>query len=156
MSTESHNTGHAAAGEAPRNADVSFETRDVTTSTIYWYLIVLVLAVAASFGVCVYILRYTSTFVEESHTAPPASRSEHPADFKSLPPEPMLQGVPGHPSDPQSDLREKIAADTKANEQIGWVDQGAGIAQIPVKDAMKIIAEKGLPAVTPPAPEKKK
>jgi hypothetical protein len=156
MSTESHNTGHAAAGEAPRNADVSFEARDITTSTIYWYLIVLVLAVAASFGVCVYILRYTSTFVEQSHTAPPASRSEHPSDFKSLPPEPMLQGVPGHDSDPQSDLRKKIQADTEANEQFGWVDHNAGIAQIPVKDAMKILAEKGLPAVTPPAPEKKK
>jgi hypothetical protein len=156
MSTESHNTGHAAAGQAPRNADVSFEARDITTTTIYWYLIVLVLAVAASFGVCVYILRYTTTFVEQSHTVPPASRMEHSSEFHPLPPEPRLQGVPGSLSDPQSDLRKKIHDDTEANEQFGWVDHNAGIAQIPVKDAMKILAEKGLPAVAPPGPEKKK
>jgi len=156
MSTESHNTGHAAAGEAPRNADVSFEARDITTSTIYWYLIVLVLAVAASFGVCVYILRYTTSFVEQSDTPMPAARVDMGESYHPMPPEPRLQGVPGHESDPQSDLRKKIHDDTAANEQVGWVDRGAGIAQIPVKDAMKILAEKGLPAVTPPAPEKKK
>src|SRR5579863_7552289 len=155
MSTESHNTG-PASGQEPRNADVAFEARDVTTSTIYWYLIVLVLAVAASFGVCVYILRYTTTFVEQSDTPMPASRVEMGPNYRKLPPEPMLQGVPGHEADPQSDLRRKIHDDTEANEQIGWVDHNAGIAQIPVADAMKIIAEKGLPAVTPPPAEKKK
>jgi hypothetical protein len=53
-------------------------------------------------------------------------------------------------------MRDKIAADTKANESYGWVDEKAGIAQIPVKEAMKIIAEKGLPVAAPAAPEKKK
>jgi hypothetical protein len=155
MSTESHNTGQAA-GQAPRNADVSFETRDVKTSTIYWYLVVLALAVAASFGVCVYILRYTTSIVEQADTPAPASRMEHPSDFVALPPEPRLQGLPGHDNDPQADMREKVAKDNEENEKFGWVDQGAGIAQIPVKDAMKIIAEKGLPAVSPPPAEKKK
>ena len=155
MSTESHNGGHAS-GQAPRHADVSFEKRDVTASTIYWYLIVLALAVAASFVACIYILRYTTAYVEQSDTPPPPSRAELSPGQRSLPPEPRLQGVPGHDSDPQTDLRKKIEADTEANEQIGWVDQGSGIAQIPVKDAMKIIAEKGLPAVSaPPAEEKK-
>ena len=36
----------------------------------------------------------------------------------------------------------------------GYVDEKAGIAQIPVKEAMHIIADKGLPAIVP-APEKK-
>jgi hypothetical protein len=64
-----------------------------------------------------------------------------------------LQGVPGHSSDPQTDLRLKIESDTEANEKYGWIDQNAGIAQIPVQDAMKIIAEKGLPGA-PPAEKK--
>jgi hypothetical protein len=59
--------------------------------------------------------------------------------------------VPGHETDPQQDRRDKVRADTEANEKYGWVDQGAGIAQIPVKEAMKIIAQKGMPAVTAPA-----
>ncbi len=74
-----------------------------------------------------------------------------------MPPEPRLQGVPGHSTDPQSDLREKMREDSEENEKAGWVDQTNGIAQIPVEDAMKIIAEKGLPAAsTPPAEKKKK
>jgi hypothetical protein len=47
--------------------------------------------------------------------------------------------------------------DTEANETAGWIDQTNGIAQIPVEDAMKIIAEKGLPAAsTAPAEKTKK
>src|SRR5271165_4241776 len=109
MSTDPHNTGHAGGG-APHNADVSFEARDVQTSTIYWYLIVLALAVAASFGVCVYILRYTNAFVAQSDAPPPPSRSELKPD-ENAPAnraEPYLQGIPGHDTDPQTDLRNKI------------------------------------------------
>jgi hypothetical protein len=40
-------------------------------------------------------------------------------------------------------MRDKVAADTAANESIGWVDKASGIAKIPVSEAMKIIAEKG-------------
>jgi hypothetical protein len=43
-----------------------------------------------------------------------------------------------------------------ANEKLEWLDKNAGLAQIPVKEAMKIIAEKGLPAVSGPPAEKKK
>jgi len=46
--------------------------------------------------------------------------------------------------------------DAEANEKAGWLDQNAGIAQIPVADAMKIIAEKGLPAAAVAPAEKKK
>ena len=73
---------------------------------------------------------------------------------QSLPPEPRLQGVPGHLSDPQQDLRNKIQADTEANETYGWVDKDKGIARIPVSEAMKIIAEKGSVPATPAAEKK--
>lgn len=155
MSTESHSAGHVANG-TPRHGDVSFEKRDVQTSTIYWYLIVLAFAVAASFGICVYILKYTNAFVEQSDAPPPPSRTELKPDDSANRAEPYLQGIPGHDQDPQSDLRKKINADNQANEKFDWVDKEQGIAQIPVKDAMKIIAEKGLPAITPPPAEKKK
>jgi hypothetical protein len=68
----------------------------------------------------------------------------------------MLQGVPGHETDPQLDLRLKRAADEAANEKYDWTDKQAGIARIPVEEAMKIIVSKGLPAVPSPAAEKKK
>src|SRR6266446_6733271 len=151
MSTESHN-----AGQEPRHTDVSFEERDIKAGTIYGYLFALGLAVVASFLICVYILRFTSNFAASSDTPPPPSREALGKDYRALPPEPRLQGVPGHQADPQADLRKKNQEDNEANEKLEWLDRSSGIAQIPVKDAMKIIAEKGLLAGPAPATEKKK
>jgi len=150
MSTDSHN-----AGQEPRHTDVSFEERDVQASTIYGYLFTLGLAVVISALICVYILRFTLRYAASTDTPPPPSREALGKD-RVLPPEPRLQGVPGHQTDPQADLRKKIQEDSEANEKLEWIDKSGGIAQIPVKDAMKIVAEKGLPAGPAPAAEKKK
>ncbi len=146
MSTESHNTR-----QPPRHTDVSFEERDIKASTIYVYLLALGGAIVASLVICVYILRFTANFAASSDTPPPPSREAHK---KELPPEPLLQGLPGHEKDPQQDLRDKVKADTEANERFDWIDKNSGIAQIPVKEAMKIIAEKGLPGASAPPTEK--
>jgi hypothetical protein len=151
MSTESHNTG-----QEPRHNDVSFEERDVQASTIYGYLFTLGLAVVISALICVYILRFTLRYAASTDTPPPPSREALGKDYRVLPPEPRLQGVPGHQTDPQADLRKKIQEDSEANEKLEWIDKAGGIVQIPVKDAMKIVAEKGLPAGPAPAAEKKK
>ncbi len=151
MSTESHNTG-----QEPRHTDVSFEERDIKAGTIYGYLFALGAAVVASLLICIYILRFTLNFAASTDTPPPPSRDALGKDYRALPPEPRLQGVPGHQTDPQADLRKKIQEDSEANEKLEWIDRSGGVAQIPVKDAMKIIAEKGLPAGPAPAMEKKK
>jgi hypothetical protein len=155
MNTEHHQAGHAP-GDAPRNADVSFEERDVKTGTIYRYLFALGLTTAAALMISIIVLRLTTNLAASSETPPPPSRQALGKAYQALPPEPRLQGVPGHQSDPQKDLRQKLRADNAANEKLEWIDKNAGIAQIPVKDAMKIITEKGLPsAAVPPAESKK-
>lgn len=146
MSTDLHKTGHADSNE-PRHSDVSYEKADVQVSSIYWYLLFLGLAAAASLALTIYILRYTSSFVSGLDAPMPASRAAMPTPT-TMPPEPRLQGVPGHDSDPQQDMRDKLKADNAANETLGWVDQTNGVAQIPVKDAMKIIAENGMPGAS--------
>jgi hypothetical protein len=152
MSTESHKTSHGA-DQTPHHADVSFEERDIQAGTIYRYLLALGLATAGAMLICVYILRFTSNVADTSEMPPPPSRETHQ---REMPPEPRLQGVPGHITDPQQDLRDKLKADTEANQKLEWIDESSGIAQIPVKDAMKLIAEKGLPDVYAPPAEKKK
>jgi len=162
MSTELHSKAHGANGE-PQHADVKFEPVDVQVGTIYWYLAVLGITVAVSLIACVYIFRFTANLAKESDTPPTAAMQQmnermaaekkDPASMQ-YPDEPRLQGVPGHETDPQQDLRDKLATDLKANETLDWVDQANGIAQIPVSEAMKIVAEKGLPAIAPA--EKKK
>ena len=150
MSAEHHKSGREGDG-APRHSDISFEERDIKAGTIYWYLFALGAATAGALVICIFILHFTSNLAASSDAPPPPSRE---ALSKDYPPEPRLQGVPGHQSDPQKDLRQKLKADEAANEKLQWIDKNAGIAQIPVEDAMKIIAEKGLPAA--PAPARKK
>jgi hypothetical protein len=145
MSTESHNSA-----PAPVHKDVSFEERDVKVSTIYWYLIALGIATVASAVICVYIWKFADSLADSSEPSMPASKQAMGKAYRTMPPEPRLQGIYGHESDPQKDMREKRAADLEANEKLEWVDQSAGIVQIPVKDAMKLIAEKGLPALESP------
>jgi hypothetical protein len=147
MSIDPHKSGQAAGSE-PVNRDVSFETRDVQTGSIYTYLAVLAVAVILSYGICVFVLRATTHMAADEDTPPPPVREEMGKDYQMMPPEPRLQGVPGHTGDPQEDRREKVDQDTAANEKAVWIDQNAGIAQIPVKDAMKLIVEKGLPGAS--------
>lgn len=154
MSTESHKMDHGA-DQTPRHTDVSYEPRDVKVGSIYVYLAILGVTTVVALIICIFILRFTTYFVASSDNPPPASREALGKGFAALPPEPRLQGVPGHPTDPQEDLRDKIKTDTEANEKFTWIDKPSGIAQIPVKDAMKIIAEKGLtPGAAPPAEKK--
>jgi hypothetical protein len=152
MSTEIHKTGHAA-GQLTRHDDVSFESSDVQTKSILTYLLFLAMAVIVTFAVCIYIFRYATNFAAQSDTPPVPV---HQGIAPTMPPEPRLQGILGHETDAQQDRRNKLKEDTEANEKFGWIDEKAGIAQIPVKVAMKIIAEKGLPVVAAPPAEKKK
>jgi len=156
MSTDPHKPG---AGNLPENDTVSFEARDISISSVLLSLFYLAITVVVSLAICLYFFRFTTKFAASQDTPRPIVRQQMSAADElntSMPPEPRLQGVPGHISDPQQDMRDKIAADIKANDSYGWVDEKAGIAQIPVKEAMKIIAEKGLPGAAPAAPEKKK
>jgi hypothetical protein len=155
MSSKPRKTSRESSAE-PLHDTVSFEQRDIKATTIYWYLIALAVAVVLSYIVCVFVLRMTTKIAVQSDTPPPPIREEIGKDYREIPPEPRLQGIPGHGSDPQFDLRQKIRQDTEANEKSGWIDQDSGIVQIPVKDAMRIIAEKGLSRPSPSAAEKKK
>src|SRR5260370_9704707 len=102
MSTESHNPG-----QQPRHTDVSFEERDIKAGAIYGYLFALGVAVVASLLICVYILRFTLDFAASSDTAPPPSREALGKDFRPLPPEAPLQGVPAHEDQPQAALPQR-------------------------------------------------
>jgi hypothetical protein len=149
MSTEHHNHGQTN-GERPQHADVSFEATDVRSSPIFKFLTYLGITVIASFILSIGIYRGLKNYWTNSYEAPAPMRERGPY----FPPEPRMQGMPGHLTDPQQDMREKVEADSEANNELGWVDKNAGIAQIPVKDAMKLIVEKGLPAVSAPAEKK--
>jgi hypothetical protein len=151
MSTEHHKSG-GGEGKIPQHDNVSFETRDVRSATILKFLAYLGVAIVLSYFLTLGIFHGLTSHWNSNYAPPPPSRSEA---GQALPPEPRLQGMPGHLSDPQRDWRTKVKEDTAANAKLGWVDEKSGIAQIPVSDAMKLIVEKGLPALPAAAPENK-
>jgi hypothetical protein len=152
MSTDQHNAGHGS-GPPPVHGDVSFEPRDVRVSGVLKFLAFLGFALGVSYLICLGVYKLATSRAAMSDLPPPIVRQSAPAEERD---EPLLQGVPGHESDAQQDLREKLAADRQALEETRWVDEKAGVAQIPVEDAMKIIAEKGFSAVPAPTPPPKK
>jgi hypothetical protein len=157
MSTDSHYTNQPS-GEMPVHKDVTYEGRDINVGTVVKQLIYLGITIVVSLAICVPILNFLTGMATENDTPMPPVRAElsQPArDAMELPPEPRLQGVPGHENDAQQDLRNKIAADSAANESIGWVDKANGVAKIPVSEAMKIIAAKAGNGSAALAPEKK-
>jgi len=156
MSTKEKH-GHDANG-APVHSDVTFEPRDIDIGTIARYLVYLAITILIALVICVPILKVLTKYVAEQDTPMPAVRAamtQQQRDEQQLPPQPRLQGVPGSTNDPQQDMRDKMAADTRANETLAWVDEEKGIARIPVADAMKIIAEKGAVPAAPAVAEKK-
>jgi hypothetical protein len=151
MSTEHLSHGQPASGR-PIHQDVSFEKTDVHTSPIIKFLVYLGIGVVFSYLLTFVIYKGLKNYWASSYTPPMPSRVEA---GPTMPPEPRLQGMPGHLVDPQQDMRDKLKADNDANNKFAWIDQKSGIAQIPVKDAMQLIVEKGLPAVAPQSAEKK-
>ncbi len=73
------------------------------------------------------------------------SRSPSPPMFKGnqLPPEPRLQGAPGHQTSAPEDLHEMQKREDEILGSYGWVDQPNGIVHIPIQDAKKLILKKG-------------
>jgi len=150
MNTEHHQ--HGLNNGRPEHLDVSFEGQDVEPSPILKFMWWLGVTVVLSFVLSLGVYRGLRNYFQSTYTAAPPMR---PAGME-LPPEPRLQAMPGHLLDPQQDMRDKVQTDTDENNKLGWVDEKAGIAQIPVKDAMQLIVEKGLPAVKPVPEETKK
>ena len=56
-----------------------------------------------------------------------------------LPPEPRLQ------NDPQQELRDLRAKQEQLLTGYGWVNKEAGVARIPIDEAMRMVVERGLP-----------
>ena len=57
-----------------------------------------------------------------------------------VPPEPRLQ------THPRQDLRDLRSAEETVLAGYGWVDKNAGIARIPINEAMRLTVERELPA----------
>jgi hypothetical protein len=142
-STDNDPHGHGHAGSLD-NPDVSHEESDIDVATVLRFgggLTVTVL-------VCAVIVWGVFRMLERQAAArdPQLSPLARPAG--GLPPEPRLE------TNERAMLSKYRAEQTKVLDGYGWVDQLGGVARIPVAEAKKLVAQRGLPARsgTPVAP----
>ena len=139
MST--HQSPHEGPRETPdvshiKNLDITHEESDVNVRTIMGFMGGLFVSIVVCYLVVSGLYRYLETR-ETKLEVPPVSLVQRPSG--QLPPEPRLQ------TDPQEDMKKLRAEEDAKLHSYGWVDPQAGIAHIPIEEAMKLIVKKGLP-----------
>ena len=117
------------------------EDRDVDVRSIFAFCAALLVSAILIQGMIFLLFQYFSAR-ESTRLAP-----EYPlaaGQETRVPPEPRLQ------TDPRADLRELRAHEDEVLGSYGWVDKGAGVVRIPIDEAIKITAQRGLPARSAP------
>lgn len=118
--------------------EVGHERRDLSVKIVAWSALGLVVAaVLIGFSVAgLYKL------FETQHPSPDAP-SRIAFKTRMIAPPPQLQ------NNPQVDLADFEAAETKQLNSYGWADQQGGVAHIPIGRAMDLIVQRGLPTRGP-------
>lgn len=120
-----------------RNADfVGHETTDAEIGPLVRFALFLTATVILSALVGIGLYKY----LDEREQADKAGRYPLAAGIvRPLPPPPRLQTYPF------DDIKELRKAENKVLDHYAWVDQNAGVVQIPIERAIDVLAEKGLP-----------
>jgi hypothetical protein len=117
--------------------DVHHEASDIDLRVILGVGAGLVVAALTIYALVWLLFLYLSN--REAHGALP----EFPlaaSQEQRLPPEPRLQ------TDPREDLRVLRQSEDQILQSYGWIDKDGGVVRIPIDEAMKLTAERGLPS----------
>lgn len=142
-------SGHSNNNQQP-------ETSKISAKPILGFLAGLVIMCAVTFFLIKGLLKVLPD-VEDMNPKQPVTAIKPPDDKLQLPPEPLLQGAPG-PGSTEKKMKptllplEDMAKERKKVDELAssysWIDKENGIARIPLDDAKKIIAERGLPVAS--------
>jgi hypothetical protein len=126
---------HAHPQPEIHNPDTKHETSDVNIRAIVWFVVVLA-AVALAIQAAMVGMFVILDKIEVKNEAP-VSPLALPAG--TAPPEPHLQTTPW------ADLKTLRAEESAYLHGYGWVDQGAGVARVPIDKAKAMLLQKGIP-----------
>jgi len=137
---------HNERDMAARERGAVHEPNTVGISGIVMFIIALSASVAVIALLLLALLHYFDVRKAKAEPpAPPLTRDER------LPPEPRLQGAPGHASSPAQDIRQFREQENQRLHSYGWVDEPNGVVRIPIDQAKRLIVQRGLPAPAPTA-----
>ena len=118
------------------NPDVKYEPEDVSGKWLG--------AIGAFIVIAAIILPFILWGLYGSFTKGGVSYNESKNREKfGVPPEPVLE------PNPVENYREFRRAENEKLNGYGWIDKEKGIVHIPIEQAMKMAAEKGLPEIKP-------
>lgn len=124
--------------------DVRFERTDVDATSLLKFGFWLVVATTV---VVLLLWRLFFVFVAQEAARQPPPPVMKPDAAVLAPPPPLLQTAPA------KDLAEFRAQEDQVLASYGWVDKEQKVARIPIEEAMRLVAERGLPVpVVSPTP----
>ena len=126
---------------------VSYEKEDADTRAVIRAGIVLGLATLVASALVLFLFRWLAEREARGDAPPPPMASS--MEPSRVPPAPRLQTLPAQ------DLAAARAEEDRMLTTYGWVDERAGTVHIPIEEAMRLLAERGepaLPQVAPSAP----
>ncbi len=129
--------GVASAGREgePRHPDTHFETSDISSRGVFLGGVGVLAGIWIVVGILYFVLSYFSH--ERARVSPPPLPVT--ATREALPPQPRLQ------QSPPQDLKAMRAREDWELNHYHWIDQGHGELAIPIEQAMRLVAQRGIP-----------
>jgi hypothetical protein len=124
-------------GRHDENPEVRYEHRDVSEGSTFWFGV----GILAVMVVVAFLAKplYDMLAERESATQPPAAYVAEANRGALEPPAPRLQVRP------ENDLEAFRAREDAILTTYAWVDKEHGVVRIPIQEAMRIVAERGMP-----------
>lgn len=125
--------------------EAKHETTDVSVRGLTFFFVSLAVVLTGAFVVIALVFRIfgaVDTYVDKSvarNEPGAASQVQLRADYDG----PALQVVP------EEDLKAMNAANDATLDHYGWVDKQAGVVRLPIDRAISLVAERGIPPVSP-------
>lgn len=123
----------------PRPPNVAFEPNDLRAGSVFGWIIGLLVALALIF-VAVSVLFLGVLGTGPALSIPPAGVGISQTPPTPLPPQPQLETQPGVTADFVRSREEPVLNSYR------YLDKSKGIVQIPIDQAINVLAQKGLPA----------
>ena len=126
--------------------DIGFEREDLSSRSIFAFLIALALLAILLHFILTGIYGYMDA--REKQNQPPQNplNTKASADVRVITPADVTRfPQPRLESDERTEINGFRTEEEKRLNSYGWVDQNAGVVHIPIDRAMQIIAERGLP-----------
>jgi hypothetical protein len=137
------------------NPDTSFEREDLSTRGVFVFMIGLAVVGLVIYFIIVGMYKFLDHYEESRMSASSPLVATPRANARDIPYAPDKDdsvdrafkdnGAPMLEHDERSQFKDFLLKQEDQLNSYGWIDQQAGIAHIPIEQAMHLIVERGLP-----------